>query len=123
MEVMLIQMPVSISGVLRGDGLKWKPLQQLIKYANFMPLCDCWIFRDFHSFPPAGMSHWRFRLPEWQVLPIKKGERLLPCYDYGFQTFQTFPTRSGPGFRVGFPGVQPDGVASVPLLFRTSWKA
>jgi len=30
----------------------------------------------------------------------------------GFHTFQTFPTRSGPGFRVGCPGIQPAGVAS-----------
>jgi len=41
----------------------------------------------------------------------------------GFQTFQTFPTSSGPGFRVSFPGRQPEGVASVPLLFLTCWKA
>jgi hypothetical protein len=40
-----------------------------------------------------------------------------------FQTSQTFPTRSGPGFNVIFPGFQPEGVASVPLLLRTSWKA
>lgn len=36
MEVMLIQMPVSISGVLRGDGLKWKPLQ----HNNMQTLCQ-----------------------------------------------------------------------------------
>lgn len=40
-----------------------------------------------------------------------------------FHTFQTLPTRSGPGFNVFLPGFQPEGVASVPLLFRTSWNA
>lgn len=29
-------------------------------------------------------------------------------------TCQTLPTRSGPGFKVFFPGFQPEGVASVP---------
>jgi len=38
-----------------------------------------------------------------------------------FQTFQTLPTRSGPGLRTGSPGIQPAGVASVPLLARTNW--
>ena len=41
----------------------------------------------------------------------------------GFHTFHTLPTRSGPGLRVGSPGIQPAGVASVPLLVRTSWNA
>ena len=40
-----------------------------------------------------------------------------------FQTSHTFPTRSGPGFKVVFPGFQPEGVASAPLLLRTTWKA
>ena len=30
----------------------------------------------------------------------------------GFQTSHTLPTRSGPGFSVGLPGCQPEGVAS-----------
>jgi len=33
------------------------------------------------------------------------------------QTSHTLPTRSGPGFSVSFPGFQPEGAASVPLLF------
>ena len=37
-----------------------------------------------------------------------------------FQTSQTFPTKSGPGFKVCLPGFQPEGVASVPLLFLTN---
>ena len=37
-----------------------------------------------------------------------------------FQAFQTFPTRSGPGFNVFFPGFHPEGVASPPLLFLTT---
>lgn len=40
-----------------------------------------------------------------------------------FQVSHTLPTRSGPGFKVGFPGLQPEGVASVPLLCLTSWNA
>jgi hypothetical protein len=41
----------------------------------------------------------------------------------GFHTFHTLPTRSGPGLRMRSPGIQPAGVASVPLLERTSWNA
>ena len=38
--------------------------------------------------------------------------------DYsGCQTFQTLPTRSGPTLSVGFPGAQPEGVASAPLHY------
>jgi hypothetical protein len=40
-----------------------------------------------------------------------------------FQTSQILPTRSGPGLSVTFPGFHPEGVASVPLLLRTCWKA
>ena len=40
MEVMLIQMPGSISGVLRGDGLKWEPSEHSIRYANFVPFSE-----------------------------------------------------------------------------------
>jgi hypothetical protein len=40
-----------------------------------------------------------------------------------FHSFQTVPTRSGPGFSVAFPGRQPDGVASLPLLSLTHWNA
>ncbi len=37
-----------------------------------------------------------------------------------FQTSQTLPTRSGPGFSVILPGLHPEGVASLPLLSLTS---
>lgn len=37
----------------------------------------------------------------------------------GFHTFHTFPTSSGPGLRVGFPGSQPAGQASLPSVART----
>jgi len=40
-----------------------------------------------------------------------------------FHTSHTLPTKSGPGFKVTFPGFQPEGVASAPLVSRTSWKA
>lgn len=40
-----------------------------------------------------------------------------------FQTFHTLPTKSGPGLRVVLPGFQPEGVASVPSVFLTCWKA
>ena len=40
-----------------------------------------------------------------------------------FHTSQTLPTRAGPGFKVTLPGFHPEGVASVPLLLRTCWKA
>ena len=36
------------------------------------------------------------------------------------KTFHTLPTKSGPGFNVCLPGFHPEGVASVPLEFRTS---
>jgi len=42
MEVMLIQMPVSIPGVLRGDGLKRKLLQQYRRHASPMPVSTWW---------------------------------------------------------------------------------
>jgi len=39
---------------------------------------------------------------------------LRRAYSCGFHTFQTLPTRSGPGLSTGSPGIQPAGVASVP---------
>lgn len=63
--------------------------------------------------------------PAWLERRDGKGARALPR-DHsidGFQTFQTFPTRSGPGFSVGLPGSQPAGMASLPPLARTCWKA
>lgn len=39
---------------------------------------------------------------------------------FGFQTFHTLPTKSGPGLSVGSPGCQPAGVASFPLEALTS---
>lgn len=39
----------------------------------------------------------------------------------GFQTFHTLPARSGPGFSVGLPGCQPEGVTSP--VATTCWKA
>lgn len=39
------------------------------------------------------------------------------------QLRQSIPTRSGQGFSVAWLGSQPAGIASVPLLSRTCWKA
>ena len=38
-----------------------------------------------------------------------------------FQTFHTFPAKSGPGVNVGLPGCQPDGVTSP--VAATCWNA
>ncbi len=59
--------------------------------------------------PPGGVSTSR---------PMQAGYSMD-----GFHTFQTFPTRSGPGVRVGLPGSQPAGQASFPPVARTCWKA
>ena len=48
-------------------------------------------------------------------------EAALSGYSSGFHSFQTLPTRAGPGFRVGFPGCQPAGVTSP--VARWCWKA
>ena len=56
------------------------------------------------------------RIPWWPGAPMgpkNLTENVRPYF--GFHTFQTLPTRSGPGFRVGSPGCQPAGVASVPF--------
>jgi hypothetical protein len=38
---------------------------------------------------------------------------------WGCHTSHTLPTRSGPGFKVGLPGSQPAGVASLPAVALT----
>ncbi len=37
----------------------------------------------------------------------------------GFQTFHTFPTKSGPGLRTVLPGCQPEGHTSLPFVSLT----
>ena len=58
--------------------------------------------------------------------PIGSRRSLVPGYEcyrsmLGFHTFHTLPTRSGPGFSVGSPGIQPAGAASAPPDARTIW--
>lgn len=67
--------------------------------------------------PRSEYSH-RGSPPRWLVAVVPRQSSI-----FGFHTSQTRPTRSGPGFRVGLPGRQPDGVASAPSVSRTSWKA
>ena len=52
---------------------------------------------------------------------LTNGTQVLACFFHslGFHSFQTFPTKSGPGLSVESPGFQPAGVASAPLVLRT----
>jgi len=66
MEVMLIQMSSSIPGVLRGDGLKWKPFNK----TNIMQaLCQIRCLEK-PAFARYGVCETRHPdtgdLPEWQ---------------------------------------------------------
>jgi hypothetical protein len=59
--------------------------------------------------------------------PVDSRELQAPYFNLnssaisGFQHFQTIPTRSGPGLRVGLPGFHPEGVTS--SVSRTCWEA
>ncbi len=58
-----------------------------------------------------------------QKCDLPPRQRFKQPYAFGCQTFQTLPTKSGPGFKVGSPGSHPAGQASAPFVFRTCWKA
>ncbi|RLE18844.1 MAG: hypothetical protein DRJ14_02540 [Acidobacteria bacterium] len=68
MEVMLIQMSASISGVLRGDGLKWKLFQQM----NIMQTL-CQILEAETRYFPGNV---RPKTSIWHASPCQNGRRV-----------------------------------------------
>ena|GEM_PF-3262771 len=68
MEVMLIQMSASISGVLRGDGLKWKLFQQM----NIMQTL-CQILEAENRYFPGNV---RPKTSIWHASPCQNGRRV-----------------------------------------------
>ena len=70
---------------------------------------------------PAPMMIIFYSLSLEEYISCHADRRRFQKADSVFQTSHTFPTRSGPGLRVGLPGSQPDGVASP--VARTCWKA
>ncbi len=98
---LLLQIPEQLGGTYSAYGRV--PFQSAFTGTRLFPVE-----------PPCALA---------QVIPcggVPVADLAVVSYS-GFQTVHTLPTRSGPGFSVGLPGCQPDGVTSP--VARTCWKA